>query len=301
MNEESYYQSEAARAAIMANYEEILARWPLALERMEIETSIGPSFVLAFGGGGEQPQAPLLILHGSQSNSSMWIGEARALGEGRRVYAIDIPGELGYSVEKRLPFGDDSYARWLGEVLDGLSRREAWRIKDGRGRPCLCGLSLGGWIALAYTIGRPESLGALALLCPSGLAKPRRAFLLKAILASIGGPKTMERLAASLYGDREIAPEALRLGALFASSVRPRLEEPRIFTEAELSRLRLPLYLAYGEKDVMLRGRASVRRISRLLPQARTRIVAGGGHALIGMGEEVADFLALSPGLSLRS
>jgi pimeloyl-ACP methyl ester carboxylesterase len=311
MRRGSYYVSDQARTDVHAAYEAVLGSWPLPLERHYLPTSFGPSFALAFGPTwpkeGSASPPPLVLLHGAQSNSSMWIGDAPVLAAERRVYAVDLPGELGYSPETRLPYDDDSFAVWLGEVLTGIEGLEATAIVEGatigegggkaadRGRaraerPCLCGLSLGAWVALSFAVRQPSRLSALALLCPSGLARPRRSFLFKALLASIRGNRGMARLAASLYGDRPAPEEALRIGALLAVSVRPRIEEPRLFSDAELARLDLPLLLIVGEKDVMLDSQASARRLASLLPRAKIDLVPGAGHALVGMGEELAAF-----------
>ena len=84
------YKTEAGRNAIMAFYDTILERWPVPYESMSIPTRHGRTYVIACG---KQTAPPLILLHGSSSNSAMWIGDAAEYCRNYRVYAIDLPGE----------------------------------------------------------------------------------------------------------------------------------------------------------------------------------------------------------------
>ena len=145
MKEKALFKSEAAKATLLAAYEEVLDRWPLPLERLKVETRVGETAVLAFGPSAVdgKKHRPLILLHGTLSNSSMWLGDAAALARDRRVFAVDIPGEPGMSAGTRLDWQGDACALWLEEVAAGLGLKE----HD------LLGLSIGGWIALSYAIG----------------------------------------------------------------------------------------------------------------------------------------------------
>ncbi len=291
MGERSVFKSAAARERVLGEYEAVLGRWPLPLERRAIETGAGRTALLAFGpgegGGAEGP--PLLLLHGTGSNSSMWVGEAAVLGRDRRVYALDIPGEPGMSAEAWLDWsgsgaaGRYGAAAWLGEAVEGLGLG---------GRPHdLVGLSIGGWIGLAYAIGRPAGLGSLVLLAPSGIGRPRGSFILRALLAGLRGAAGAESLLRSLYGEEEPHPEAIRVGLAMAESTNPRMEAPRLFGDGELGGIAARVFLAAGEGDLLLRSGESVERLGRLLPGSERRLLPGKGHALAGLGPEIVGFL----------
>lgn len=277
MKRQSVYRSAEGEALIKAAYEEALGTWPQGFERIEFQTRLGKTFVMA---AGETSKPPLVLLHGTLSNSAMWTGEIARFARERRVYAIDIPGEPGYSEPYRASWRDDSYAAWLAESLDTL----------GLKKPALVGLSLGGKIALSLTVTRPGRASALGLLCPSGIGPARGDFLLKALISSFRGERGKLELNASLYGKTEPPPNALRYGSFVSDNSRPSFEPIPLFTDAELAGLALPILLIVGGLDPLLDSRKSADRLARLQPGAKIRFLPEAGHALLGFGEELLDF-----------
>jgi pimeloyl-ACP methyl ester carboxylesterase len=83
---------------------------------------------------GQDSKPPVILLHGSCSNSAFWFPEIMALSNEYRVYAVDIIGEAGNSEEYRPDINSDAFALWMKEVLDSLSLE----------RPIMIGNSLGG-------------------------------------------------------------------------------------------------------------------------------------------------------------
>jgi pimeloyl-ACP methyl ester carboxylesterase len=67
-----------------------------------------------------------------------------------RVYCIDMIGEPGLSAPVRPALASDAHAVWLDDVLNHLAVT----------RVSILGASLGGWLALDYTIRHPETFAA---------------------------------------------------------------------------------------------------------------------------------------------
>lgn len=285
MEKHAIYKTGAARAAVLEAYKKALSAWPLPVEILELKTEQARTKILAWGPKtGSRPS--LVLLHGSISNSAIWLGEAKDLAEDRRVYAVDLPGEPGLSEELRLDLRDQSYPLWLGQVLDGLE------ALDGLGRcPSLLGLSLGAWAGLGYALAQPGKLGALLLLSASGLAPARASFLPRAIWASLGGEKGNRRLMAALFGDLPPPDQGIELGLILSRGVEARMETPRLFTDQELGRLALPMGLLMGDKDIILDGPGSARRLKALCPGALVEVIPGAGHALLGQTPPLGELL----------
>jgi pimeloyl-ACP methyl ester carboxylesterase len=296
------YKSAEARTKLLGLYEEALERWPQAtgcrLERLRVGTAAGGTAIFAFGPaitgvargateihGAPTNGAPLVLLHGTLSNSATWMGDAAVLARGRRVYAVDIPGEPGLSEERPLAWAPEAVSGWLTEVVKGLDL----------GEHAILGLSIGAWIALAYAIGRPAGLTTIALLCPGGIGRTRKSFLFKAILAGMQGKRGMDGITRSLFGALEPPEGAFEVSALFAESTNPRLEEPRLFTDEELARIEVPVFLAVGSRDVMLHAKETAERLGRIKSDAEIHLLQGAGHALVGQGELVKSFLDRHP------
>ena len=82
------------------------------------------------------------------------------LTESHRLYAPDIVGQPGRSVQVRPSPKGDGQAFWVEDVLDGL----------GLERAPLVGLSYGAGLAIRTMGLAPERVSRAALVCPSAIA-----------------------------------------------------------------------------------------------------------------------------------
>ena len=117
------------------------------MERQSIETSWGRVGCTIRGSGG----VPLLFLHGVGSDRTAWDGQVERFGAERQAIAIDMPGygdSEGGQGDPRSDFAAAALA-----VLDGLKVPKAH----------VCGLSLGGVIALAMHALAPKRIASLVL------------------------------------------------------------------------------------------------------------------------------------------
>ncbi|WP_083760898.1 alpha/beta fold hydrolase [Alkaliphilus metalliredigens] len=131
-----------------------------------VETSFGHTFVIE---SGSRDNPPLLLLHGSVSNSFTWYGDVASLSKTHRVYAIDIIGEAGLSAPSRPSYESGAYPLWLNETIDAL----------GLNTCSIMAMSLGGWMALNFATTYPDKVNNLVLLCPGGLAPEKAIFFME--------------------------------------------------------------------------------------------------------------------------
>jgi len=101
-------------------------------------------------GGG----APVVLLHGFPFNRSMWRGQAQALGGDWRVITPDLRGQ-----------GDTSLGETEGAAtMEEMAADVAALLDELRvGRAVVGGLSMGGYVALAFCRAFPERVSALVL------------------------------------------------------------------------------------------------------------------------------------------
>ena len=113
-----------------------------------VATSIGRIGVEESGSG---PRIPIIFLHGVGSDKSVWRPQLDHFGQSRRALAFDYPG-----------YGDsdfiagatrDDFAKAVLASMDALGVRAAH----------ICGLSLGGVIAIALHALAPERCASLIL------------------------------------------------------------------------------------------------------------------------------------------
>jgi len=155
MSTQPVFKSEESRDAIRTRYNQILSAFPF--QQRYVDTTFGRTFILD---AGDANRPPLVLLHGSCSNSAFWFGEISALSSTFHVLAVDILGEAGNSAENRLDLDSEDYADWLAEVF------EACAVK----KPVIMGNSLGSWMALRFATKFPERVERLILLAPAGLS-----------------------------------------------------------------------------------------------------------------------------------
>lgn len=278
MTNQQVFKSAAGRQAILDVYDTVLERWPVSYETLNIPTKFGQTFVLACGA---ESAPPLVLLHGSSSNSAMWIVDVAEYSRHYRVYGIDIPGEPGKSEPVRFDLNGPDPVIWLQQVFAGLHIDQVM----------LGGISLGGWLALKFATTYPDSVEKLVLLCPAGVAPQKISFALQTVALMFFGQWGLERLIKIVNGSQPIAAETLEYTRLIANNFKPRIETIPIFSDQELRRLGMPVMLIVGEKDALLPSKKTAARLRNLLPDLKAMVLPDRGHVLINFAPQIMDFL----------
>jgi pimeloyl-ACP methyl ester carboxylesterase len=284
-----FYRSDSGAREVLAAYRDWLAQWPVASEELRLSTHLGEAFAVACG---DRNAPPLVLLHGSASNASMWLGDVAVWAPHFRVLALDLPGEPGLSAAVRPALDSDAHARWLADVLDQL----------GVARASFVGISLGGWLALDFATRHPERVAQLALLCPGGVGRQRAGFIFRALPLLFLGAWGRRRLTALIAG-----PELARDPALTASPYAPfmalvqrhfvpRRDRLPVFSDEALHRLAMPVLAILGAHDALLDSADTRRRLEACVPHAEIAWLPEGGHLLVGHAERIRDFLLRSGG-----
>lgn len=243
-------------------------------ERLNINTRHGNTFCLA---AGDVSAPPMVLLHGSSMNSCMWLSDIEKYYQKYRVYALDIPGEAGRSDERQLPFTTSDLDDWLHDVFNGLLISKA----------VIIGASLGAWLATKFTIRFPEKVDKLVLLCPAGIGTQNKTFIFTALFHMLFGEKGLRRLFKIINGNVDMPEIMLKFQILIGKNFNTRKEAIPIFSDEELKRLTMPVFLFVGAKDIMLHSFETADRMKKLVPTARINILPNGGHSLINLTETI--------------
>ncbi|KOX15768.1 alpha/beta fold hydrolase [Nocardiopsis sp. NRRL B-16309] len=273
------YTSPGAERELREHYLRELQAWPVPAEHLRVPTGQGETFVLACG---PAQAPPVVLLHGSGANATAWGGDIAALARGARVYAVDLIGEPGLSAPARAPLEGGAHARWLEEVLDGLGLTDT----------AVVGMSLGGWMALDLATRRPERVRRLGLLCPGGLGRQSMGKVLGALALRALGPWGKRRAVQAMTGlsAPEMRPVLEAVERTFAR-FRPRTERLPRFGDQALGALTMPVLAIVGDRDLMFDSAESAARLHACVPHAQVRVLPGTGHAILGQGEAIAEFL----------
>ena len=249
------------------------------------------------GGGGDPP---LLFIHGLGSSGYMeWRFNLPVLARARTVLAPDLPG-FGRSAKPRLPYGLRLFERAIYDYVSAV----------GGGPMDVVGTSMGGRIAIDFTLTHPRLVRRLVLVNSLGLGRPRpwpfyplvvAPGLGEAVLRGMRGaltglPSPLIRLAAGRWvgmsvdlegtlnddylADLRELHEAEGYHEAYLATVRS-LARPDTFSATDLTRelaaIGLPILLVWGADDPLF-PLETARRAHRLLPSSGLAVIKGAGH-----------------------
>ena len=216
--------------------------------------------------------APIVFLHGVGSDKSVWLQQLEAFAGRRRALALDYPG---YGESDFVPDSTrDDYAAAILAALDSL----------GVGRAHICGLSLGGVVAIAIHALAPERCASLILADSFAIHPDGQAIYDRSIEASrsIGMRALAEARVDTLLGSlaspairAEVVETMARIDpaayALGASAVWLADQSDRART------IRVPTLVLVGDED-RITPPALSRELAALIPAARMTVIDGAGH-----------------------
>ena len=268
------FKSEEGKRQLLSYYDDLLKELKIPFAKINIETPWGNTHILSSG----NPQAPpMILLHGSSMTSIMWVSDMQKYYKNYRVYAIDIPGEPGYSDERQLSFETSDLEDWLNSVFVALNIEKATVV----------GASLGAFIGTKFAIKYREKLDNLVLLCPAGIGTQNKSFIFRALFYMLFGEKGIRKLFNIINGNKDIPEEIMKYQILIGTHFNIRKEPIPLFKDEELQRLTMPVLLFVGEKDIILNSLETAHRLKRLLPQSSINIIPNVGHSLINLTDDI--------------
>lgn len=228
---------------------------------------------------GVSKATPIVLIHGFPFSHELWDPQIQVLQKRLRVVAYDLRG-LGKS-----GVGDGQYTLELF-VDDLLGLLDHLKIE----RAVLCGLSMGGYIALRAVERNPERVWGLILADTqakpdSNEAKLKRAAAIKSVKAngvkayaegfvkSVFAPQTFANNKAAVEKIRRIIQSNSSLGicgALLALASRTET------TEA-LSGIKVPTLILVGEHDALTPPSAS-QEMRNKIPNSEIHVIPNAAH-----------------------
>jgi len=219
----------------------------------------------------------VLLLHAFPLDRRMWRAVGDLLEQRARVFAPDLPG-FGGSAEIPAAPSLDAWADLVEGWLD---------VASGRRPVVVCGLSMGGYLALRLADRHPRRLAALVLADTHAgadtdadrAARDQRialveergvTALLDTLLPRLVGPTAGPEVVAEV---RRIAGDQTREAVTAAlSAMRDRPD-----STPTLRRVQVPALVVVGADDT-LTPPSVARSTAETLPNGRLRLIPGAGH-----------------------
>lgn len=229
-----------------------------------IETERGRIGLIDTGSG---DRTPIVFLHGVGSDKSVWKPQLDYFGQSRRALAFDYPG---YGESEAAPDATrDDFASAMLAAIDTLGIRQAH----------ICGLSLGGVVAIALHSVAPDRCASLILadsfaVHPQGPAIYERGVAASADMRGLAEARigallvSEEPRAGAIETMARIDPEAYRTGAraVWLADQRERA-----------AAIRVPALVICGDEDAITPPALS-EELASLIPGSKLQILKGASH-----------------------
>lgn len=225
-------------------------------------------------------EIPLLLIHGYPFDHTMWFSTIASLGSKAKVIAPDLPGFGKATVLHEAEPSMEAYADFLAAYLDEQKQNVV----------SIVGMSMGGYVALAFAERFPNRVASLGLISSQpGADTPEAKQARQEMIAKItdkGPAVAADAILPKMFSDerssdpdlvkypREGADSAGRDGLIWAlQSMAARPDRSHL-----LSTLQCPVLVLHGSADKIV-PIAKARAASELCQKPIFVEIRGAGHA----------------------
>jgi len=294
----------------LAAYDEAFAQLPPPDATLDVRTEYGTVRVYRFAATNEQsaeptdsaepsdaqqPSAdPLILVPGRSSGVPVWADNLPSLRTIADVYALDLLGEPGRSLQERPLDSDADQAAWLDETLAQLPEE----------RFHLVGLSIGGWSAVNLAVHSTAHISALTVLDPPFVFDDIPiGTVLRTIPVSLPWAPRAWRDAFSSYTAGGAPVEDVPVARMIEAGMqhyRLRVPAPTRITEDQLESLDVPVLALLAGQSVMNDPDAAATTATRVLGHESVRVYPDASHALNGeypqeIADDISEFIRTLP------
>lgn len=269
------WDGAAGREDYRGKYDAAMQDLPVPADVRDVRTAYGEVRAYRFAGG-EGQFDPLVLLPGTSSGTPVWADCLKYLLTIADVYAIDLLGEPGMSVQTAPISSDEDKAAWLDQTLAGLPEE----------RFNLLGLSIGGWTAMNLAVRRPERVATVTTLdavnvydgIPLGT-------VLRSLPAAVKWLPRSWRDNFNSYTAGGKPVEQVPVADMIEAGMKHytiRQPQPRRITEQQLSALPMPVLAIIAGRSVMHRPAAARSTAERALRTKTVAFYPDASHAISG-------------------
>ena len=223
---------------------------------------------------------PLLLIHGYPLDHTLWQPQVDGLADAARVITPDLRG-FGQSDAPEGVYTMETYADDLNALLDVLQVERA----------VVCGLSMGGYIALAFWRKYADRVRGLILVdtragADAPAARQARLDMVEEVRQRGSAPAAEAMLSRVLAeSTRQSRPDVVEsahammlrqpptgiIGAQLGMAERPD-------STATLSTITVPTLVVFGAEDVITPAETEGRGLADAIPGAKLVIIPNAGH-----------------------
>jgi pimeloyl-ACP methyl ester carboxylesterase len=216
---------------------------------------------------------PLVVVHGGAGDARSWWKNIVELAEKYTVYAPDLPGYGGSDAL------EGSY--YIPELTDFIGK---FTTRLGLEKFYLIGHSMGGGIALNYTLGSPGKVRKLVLVSSLCLGREIsfwvRLFSIPAIIKSVGAmvPTILKSVKWMLnYLNpanfiMPLSPAVVTIGGNMTT-----FKQQSLVLENRLAEIHIPTLLVWGDRDPIVPVKHAYQA-AKAIPDCKVKVFKKRGH-----------------------
>lgn len=265
----SLFKSTSGKKEILSLYDKKLSELNIDYQYKIIDTSYGKTNIIITG---SSANPPLMIIHGSNGCAPISLETYPNLSTQFQVFAIDVLAQPNKSAETRLNMKDDSYGKWMNEVIDKLAINNV----------VLVGFSFGGLIILKTLIHKEEKIKEVFLAAPAYIVNgnPFKA-LLKVFIPMkrymmTKKIKFVEQFLSDVFTERDEFAIAY-LSKVFLHFKMDFTPVP-VINKAEAKGITTPITLIAAKRDLMFPGEKMLRRALKIFSSVKTVLLEQSKH-----------------------
>lgn len=257
----SLFKTEKGKKEILSLYDQKLNELNIEFEYLKIDSSFGETNVIVTG---ISSNPPIIVIHGSNGCAPIALETYPNLSKNFRVYAIDVLAQPNKSAETRLNMKDDSYGKWINEIIDSLKIENV----------VMAGFSFGGLVILKTLEFKESKIKEVYLSAPAYIVNgnPLKA-LFKIFIPMKRFMKTekvkyVEKFLSEVFTERdEFAVKYLSKVFLhFKMDFTP----VPVINKIKANSIKTPITLFAGKNDILFPGKKMIKRAVEIFPSLKS-------------------------------
>ncbi len=260
----SYFKSESGKKEILDLYDKKLSELNIDSRYKTVDTSFGKTNIIITGNASNPP---LIAVHGSNGCAPIALETYPTLSSKFQVFAVDVLSQPNKSAETRLSMKDDSYGKWMNEIIDALALEQV----------TLAGFSLGGLIILKTLINDESKIKEVFLSAPAYIVNGNP---LKALFKIFIPMKMYIRTQKAKYVEKflnELFTKRDEFAIQYLSKVFLHFEMDftpvPVISNKEAQSITTPITLIGAKKDLMFPGEKMLKRAKKIFPSLKSTIL----------------------------
>jgi pimeloyl-ACP methyl ester carboxylesterase len=261
---QSLYKTENGKRQILELYDEKLAELNIQSTSITISTSFGNTNVLVTG---NPSKPPIILIHGSNGCAPIAIETYIDLMDSFSIYSVDVLAQPNKSAETRLSMIDDSYGKWMNEVIASLKLESV----------TMAGFSFGGLVILKTLINDEAKIKEVFLSAPAYIVNGNpikslfKFFIPMKRYMKTKKTKYLESFLDAAFTEKDkFAHENLAL--VFTYFTMDFTPVPIIKTD-DAVKITTPITLIGAGNDIIFPGRKMIKRAKKIFPSLKKSVL----------------------------